>query len=119
MLKEIILDGVTYTTKQEATEEQDGRRYCIIRTYSAGVFAGYIDIESIKEKAAYIYDSRRIFYWTGACSLSQLATEGSKDLDNCKIAVNVSETFLSEIIEVIPCYAAPKSDIQGANEWKK
>ena len=52
-------------------------RYVIVRTYSAGVFAGVF--ESRKGQEVVLTDARRIWYWKGAASLSQLAMEGTRD----------------------------------------
>ena len=46
---------------------KDGLRYCMVRTYSAGVFAGYV--ESMDGKHAALRHARRIWYWDGAASL--------------------------------------------------
>lgn len=48
MNNEITLNGVVYVPKadiEEFTKAKDfnGMKYCIIRTYSAGVFAGYVE----------------------------------------------------------------------------
>ena len=98
--------------------ENKGMSYCIIRTYSAGVFAGLID-RAIKGKEATIYNSRRIFYWDGAASLSQLANDGTKSPNKCKFAQEVAETDLKEIIEVIPCSEKARKNIQSVNVWEK
>jgi hypothetical protein len=47
----------------------DGMKYVICRTYSAGVFAGYL--ESRNGQEVVMRKARRIFYWDGAASLSQ------------------------------------------------
>ena len=49
-----------------------------------------------------LINSRRIFYWSGACSLSQIAVEGSKNINDCKIALVVPEEFIANVIEIIP-----------------
>ncbi len=54
-------------------------KYVICRTNSAGVFAGFF--ESRNGKEVVLRDARRIWRWSGAASLSQLAMEGTKDLD--------------------------------------
>ena len=75
-------------------------KYCMVRTYSAGVFAGTIEEKNGKEVK--LSNARRIWYWDGAASLSQLATEGTSEPINCKFPVEVSEVLLMEVIEIIP-----------------
>jgi len=79
--KEIELNGIKYVPKDSIAKHTDkvakslkGKQYVIVRTYSAGVFAGYIDKRTGKE--ATILNARRLWYWDGAASLSQLAKEG-------------------------------------------
>ena len=79
-MKEIVIDGVTYVPKNEVTLKKastlKGKEFCVIRTYSAGVFAGYYDRKT-KGKEATIENAIRVWYWKGANSLSDLATKGS------------------------------------------
>jgi hypothetical protein len=63
---------------QPTATQPDGLPYCIIRTQSAGVFAGYISKREGQETT--IRKARRLWYWSGAATLSQLATEGTKNL---------------------------------------
>lgn len=119
-MKEITLNGIVYVPKSEAEEakakELDGMRYCIVRTYSAGVFAGYV--ESRNGKEAVIRNVRRIWYWDGACSLSQLAKEGTAKPENCKFAVTVDKIEVTEAIEIIECTEKARVIIEGVPEWK-
>lgn len=106
------------STKKSNIKRIKGTTYCIIRTYSAGVFAGLID-RNFKGKEKTIYDSRRIHYWDGAASLSQLANEGTKKPSNCRFAQVVEETDLKEIIEVIPCTKKAEENIKSVPVWEK
>jgi hypothetical protein len=122
---EIKIDGVDYVRKdsikpvsQKNIVDKKGLTYCIIRTYSAGVFAGWIN-KSFKGMEATIYNSRRLFYWKGACSLSQLANEGVKNPSECQFAQVVTETKLTQIIEVIPITDVAKKVIDGVAVWQK
>ena len=77
---EVNIDGKTYVPKGTENKLQmaklkKGLTFCIVRTYSAGVFAGWID-RKIKGKDATIYNSRRLYYWDGAFTLSTVATKG-------------------------------------------
>ena len=66
--------------EQVPAKEFNGMTYVIVRTYSAGVFAGYL--ESRVDREAVLRNARRIWYWDGAASLSQLAMEGTKKPHN-------------------------------------
>jgi len=118
----MIIDGKEYVLKNSiktlTAKNKKGLTYCIVRTYSAGVFAGWIN-RKIKGKEHTIYDSRRLWFWVGACSLSQLANEGVKKPEDCKFAQQVLETDLTEVIEVIPCSTKAKEIIQGVEVWQK
>jgi hypothetical protein len=111
----IIIDGEEFVKKvpQEIAEDN----YCIVRTYSAGVFAGNLVERNGKEGK--IENARRIWYWSGAASLSQLAMEGTKDPSNCKFPCPVKVIELTEIIEVIPCTKAAEKSIKGTPVWQK
>jgi hypothetical protein len=113
--KEYVLASMV--NKQPAKTLQ-GKTYCIIRTYSAGVFAGFIN-RKILGKENTVYNARRIWYWAGAASLSQLANEGTKKPSDCKFAQIVSEVDLKEIIEVIPCTEQAKKNIEGVAVWQQ
>ncbi len=117
----IIINGEKYIKESSIqtynkAEELDGMKYCIVRTYSAGVFAGYV--ESRNGKEVVIRKVRRIWYWDGANSLSQLAKDGTCKPDNCKFAVEVDKIEVMEAIEIIECTAKAQKSIQGVVEWK-
>ena len=92
-------------------------RYCMVRTYSAGVFAG--TIKSRDGKEAVLNDARRIWYWDGAASLSQLATEGTSKPENCKFPTPVEEVVLTEVIEIIPITDRAAKSIAEVPVWEK
>ena len=92
-------------------------RYCMVRTYSAGVFAGTIVKRDGKE--ILLKDARRIWYWSGAASLSQLATEGTKNPKGCKFPCPVSEVLVTEAIEIIPITDVARKSISEVPVWKE
>ena len=93
------------------------KEYYIVRTYSAGVFAGYI--KSQKGKEVVINNARRLWYWDGAASLSQLAMEGVSKPENCKFPCEVEEIIVTEAIEILKCTEKAKKSISGVPIWKK
>ena len=75
-------------------------KICMFRTYSAGVHFG--ELVEKDGQDCLVKDARRVFYWTQACSLSQLAMDGSQNSKDCKISVPVDEIILEQVIEIIP-----------------
>ena len=90
-------------------------RYCMVRTYSAGVFAGVVQSKEGKEVT--LKDARRIWYWKGAASLSQLATTGTSAPKQCKFPAPVAEVLLTEVIEIIPITEEARVSITKVPEW--
>ena len=120
---EITINGEVYVKKSSIPEIPaaapvlDGMKYCIVRTYSAGVFAGYV--ESRNGQEVVIRNVRRIWYWEGACSLSQLAKDGPALPDKCKFAVEVDKIEVLQAIEIIECTAKAMKAIREVKEWAK
>ena len=92
------------------------RKYVIVRTYSAGVFAG--DLVSRDGKEVVLSDARRLWFWAGAASLSQLAEQGISKPNECKFPCSVSSVTLTEAIEIIDVSAKAESSIKAVPEWR-
>jgi len=92
-------------------------KVCMVRTYSAGVFLGTLKERNGKEVT--LTDARRIWYWEGAASLSQLATTGTSKPKNCRFPAPVAEVLLTEAIEIIPATEAAIASIAAVPVWEK
>ena len=115
---EIEINGETYVKKACMTQaEETGLPYVIARTYSAGVFAGFL--KSREGKEAVLLTARRLWFWKGAASLSQLAVDGTKNPSECKFPCVVKEVLLTEVIEIIPCTAVAIKSIEGVPIWER
>ena len=90
-------------------------KYCIVRTYSAGVFAG--TLERMDNKQAIVRNARRLWYWAGAASLSQLANDGTRTPEACKFPATVASVLLTEVIEVLPCTPVAQKSSGAVPEW--
>ena len=117
-LNEIEINGIVYVPKGTITTAplKDGMRYVIARTYSAGVFAGYL--ESRNGREVVLRSARRLWYWSGAASLSQLAMEGVKNPQDCKFPCEVDKVELLEVIEILDCSDSAMIIIKDVPEWK-
>ena len=89
----------------------------IIRTEKAGVFFGEIKERTGQEVV--MTNCRRLWFWSGAASLSQLATEGVKNPGQCKFTVTVLEMTIFGVIEIIPCTDDAINSINSVKEWKQ
>jgi len=113
----IKINDVEYVKLSDVPKEKrnaptlKGKKYVMVRTYSAGVFAGYL--ESREWKEVKLLKARRMWYWDWAASLSQLATEWTTKPSNCKFPCEVDEVELMEAVEIIPITDKAKASIDS------
>lgn len=89
---------------------------CIIRCDRSGVFFG--TLEEMEGQQARISNVRNIWWWEGAASVMQLATEGTKHPKDCKFTVTVTEIVVTDVIQVIPCTEKAIENIEAVKSWK-
>lgn len=120
-VNEVEINGVTYTRKDvaagnKAAEKLSGMPYCVVRCAEAGAFAGYVEERNGTE--ATLRNVRRLWYWAGAASLSQLAVEGVKRPAECKFPVEIPKIEVTGVIEVIECTEKAKKSIASVPVWE-
>ena len=118
-INELEINGVIYVPKGANNTQAvsiDGLPYVMCRTYSAGVFAGYLQKREGQEGR--LLNARRIWAWAGATSLSQLATSGTTQPSSCKFAEEVEYVDLLQIIEILPITEVAKKKIEEVAIWK-
>lgn len=96
--------------------DTENAKIVMVRTYSAGVHFGTLEQRQGKEVT--LKNARRVWYWSGAASISQLATEGSKNPTGCKISVEVESIVLTEAIEIIEMTPAAIENLKSVQPWK-
>lgn len=89
--------------------------YVMVRTYSAGVFTGYLKNKTGKEVT--LQNARRIWYWAGAASLSELAQRGTSKPEECKFPCEVDSVTLTEAIEILSVTEQAKASIASVPVW--
>lgn len=92
----------------------------IIRSYGAGVFFGTLnDVEKCEDKwTVELLNCRRLWQWRGACSLTQLAVDGTKNPDDCRFTLTEKSIVVSSVIEIHGCTKTAIESIEGVGEWK-
>lgn len=91
--------------------------YYIVRGDRSGVFFGNIKERNGKE--VLMTNVRRLWYWSGACSISQLAVDGTVNPSDCKFTVTVEELLVLDAIEIDKCTEKAIKSIKEVAEWKK
>jgi len=87
----------------------------IVRTYSAGVFYG--ELVSRNGKEVKLKNARRLWYWSGANSLSELAMKGVAEPKECKFPCAMESVIITEAIEIIATTKKAQDSIENVPEW--
>ena len=90
----------------------------IVRCNRAGVFFGTLSEYDSNTREARLENVRRIHYWDGAASLTQMAAEGVKKPKNCRFTQAIPDMTVMEVIELIPCSEASILNMEGVPVWK-
>lgn len=89
----------------------------IVRGDRSGVFFGTLAEKDGQEVK--LENCRRLWYWDGAASISQLAVDGTSNPGGCRFTVTVDEIEILDAIEIIPCTKKAIKIIERVNEWKR
>jgi hypothetical protein len=91
-------------------------KYVIVRGDRSGVFAG--ELAARDGRNVELVNCRRLWYWDGAASISQIAMEGVKKPRQCKFTVNVDRIAILDAIEILPTTAEAEANIKAVPVWK-
>jgi len=93
-----------------------GLKKVIVRGDRSGVFFG--ELKEKRGREVTLVKCRRLWYWDGANSISELALSGTSKPNDCKFTVTVDEILILDAIEIIPCTDNAVESIEGVKEWK-
>lgn len=86
-------------------------KFVIVRTFSAGVWAG--NLENRDGKEVTLVNAIRIWKWSGANTLSEIAMSGVGRPNECKFSKPVDEVLLLQAIEILSATKAAENSIKG------
>lgn len=120
-IRELEVNGETYVLKSSIQEnapsaDLDGMPYVIIRSRDSGCHAGYVQEKNGREVT--LIKSRRLWYWSGAATLSQLALEGVKNPSECKFVESNTITIF-DICEIQSVTRVAQESIESITPWKQ
>ena len=107
--------GYEFKPETEKTADDLKGKYCIIRTYSAGVHAGYLESKDGKEVV--LRNARRLWQWAGAFTVSEISIDGVSKPDECKFSAAVDKIILTEAVEIIPCSEKAERIIKSVKDY--
>jgi hypothetical protein len=88
-------------------------QHVLVRTFSAGVHIGVLVTK--EGTNVVLRDSRRIWKWNGAFTLSEVATTGIKKVGS-RLSVSVPVIELTQAIEIIPTSHAAQASYEAIHE---
>ena len=118
---EVTINGVVYVQKGTEQPKMNTDNAVIIRTRSAGVFFGYKTsaMEKLEHGIVELSQARRLWFWSGANTISCLAIFGTMKPKECKFCAPLDSITLTEVIEVVPCTKESVESISGVPVWKQ
>lgn len=90
--------------------------HVIIRSRDAGAFAGELEYKDGSEVV--LKNARRLWYWDGAATLSQLAMEGTSKPKTCKFPVEVGAITVLGVCEIITMTDKAVESIAAVPVWR-
>lgn len=122
-LQEIEINGIKYVQKtasvsplSSAENNKQGLDCVIVRSQGAGVHFGYLKGKTGNQVS--LVQSRRLWYWEGACSLSQLAVTGPKKPKTCRFALTVEKIEILNVLEILYVTKEAEEVILSVEAWK-
>jgi hypothetical protein len=118
-IEEIQINGRTYVAKDSVSAPVVTKDAVLVRCETAGVFYGHLAESAMASGVVKLKNARRVWYWSGAASLSQLAVDGTTKPKECKFPTAVPEITLAKVIEVIPLTQKALDSLNSVPVWKQ
>lgn len=115
MSTEITINGTVYVPKSETARNVEGAPYVLVRGRDSGVQVGWLMSREGQEVA--LSQARRIWYWAGAASISELAQRGTSKPQDCKFPAPVGQVTILDAIEVLDVTEAARVSIASVPVW--
>lgn len=121
MCDEVLVNGKKYVSSDDcSTGCSDGfieGETVMVRTLSAGVFYGTLEDSDGQEVT--LLDARRVWYWEGAASISELAMKGTSKPKQCKFPCKVDRVVLTEAVEIIDMRESAYKSLNSVPVWSE
>lgn len=120
-LNEIEINGVEYVRKDLLQSipavDRDGLPCVIVAAGIGGIHYGFLKSKAGTEVV--LVHARRVQYWEGAASISEMAMRGVSKPGNCRISAPVTEITLTKAVEIIPVSTSAQASLNGVPIWTR
>jgi len=96
-------------------ENQIGKKV-IVRADKAGVFFGTLTKKEGNE--VQLSNARKLYYWSGAAAVEQIAVDGVANTGSCKFTVVNDEITVNNYIQILTCTEKAITNLENVKEWK-
>ena len=90
-------------------------RFVVVRGRDSGAFAG--EFVSRNGQEVKLRGSRRLWYWDGAASLSELAMKGVTKPENCKFPQEIENHEILDALEIMDMTPEAVKSIKSVKVW--
>ena len=115
----IKIDNVEYVRADSISKSEtnaDCLPYVIVRSTGSGCHAGYLKARN-SETSVTLVNSRRLWRWAGAAELTDLATKGTSNPNECKFPGAVGQIEVIGVCEIIQTTENARASIEGVKKW--
>ena len=119
--KAISIDGVDYIRKDDAASgpayNTDGLPCVIVAAGIGGIHFGFL--KERKGREVTLICARRIQYWNGAASITEMANRGVSKPNDCRFSAPAAEIILLDAVEILPVSASAKKNLEAVPIWTR
>lgn len=119
-INELEINGEVYVKKsaqQKMSTSQAGLPRVIVAAGIGGIHYGYL--KSRKGQEVVLSMARRIQYWNGAASITEMASRGVSKPKDCRFSAPIQEITLLTAVEILPVSEKAANVLDGVDIWTR
>ena len=121
-ITEIELNGVQYVRKDAIKSNSpavsiDGLPCVIVAAGIGGIHFGFLKAKNGAEVT--LVQARRIQYWQGAASITEIANRGVSKPNDCRFSAPAAEITLLNAVEILPVSTSAQANLNAVPVWTR
>lgn len=118
----VTLNGVSYVREDSVKQDQqavstDGLPCVIVAAGIGGIHFGFLKSKVGQEVV--LVNARRIQYWNGAASITEMAVRGVSKPADCRFSCAVPEITLTQAVEILPVSTKAQANLTSVPVWTR